>query len=141
MLLVWLQHHTDALGARPASKRLRPAAEPEDDSEGTSEEAVSDGDEAISALRPVKRRRAATPLGSRSVSERSCGADAAGESESQGASSDQLCKGARGSPAPSAVVCIKSHHNILPPYILVLSRALMLKSCRQRQSRRGCSAT
>ena len=113
MLLVWLHYHTDALAARSASKRLRPTAESEDDSEGMSEEDVSDGDEAISALRPVKRRRAATRLDSRSVSECSSGSDAAEQSESQGASSSQLRKGARGSPAPSFVVRARYHRFLL----------------------------
>ena len=131
-LLLTLHYHTNALAARSASKRLRLAAEPEDDSKGTSQD--GDGDEATSALRPVKRRRAAARLDSRSVS------DAAGQSESQGASSGQLRKGVRGSPAPSDVVRT-IYHTFLPANILLRSRALVLEFCRQRRSRRRCSAT
>ena len=120
-LLLALQYHTYALAARSASKWLRPAAEPEDDSEETSQD--GDGDEATSALRPVKRRRAAAPLYSRNVSERISVSDAAGQSESEGAPGGQLRKGVRGSPATSDVVRT-IYHTFLSADILLRSRAL-----------------
>lgn len=108
-LLLSLHYCTGALAARLANNRLSPKratrgpaagpdAEPED---------VSDGEEATSTLRPVKRRRAATPLVSRSVLERSAGSDPAGRGDSQGVSSGKLRKGARGNPVPSAAVCAR----------------------------------
>lgn len=111
-LLLTLHHRTDALAARSASKRLRPAAEPEDDSEGMSEDVSDNRYKATSALRPVKRWRAAVPLDSRSVSERRTTSDALGQSVLQGASSDKLRKGARGTPAPGDVV--RADHTLLP---------------------------